>query len=71
MILHPSVQKRAQEEIDCVIGNERLPNIADKKALPYIRNIITETLRWCPALPLGLSLFLNVCNTGLSVEGVI
>jgi cytochrome P450 len=54
MILHPSVQKRAQEEIDRVIGNERLPDTVDKDALPYVRSIITEILRWCPPLPLGV-----------------
>lgn len=29
MILHPEVQKKAQEEIDRVVGSERLPVIAE------------------------------------------
>jgi cytochrome P450 len=31
MILYPEVQKRVQAEIDAVIGNSRLPSIADKQ----------------------------------------
>ncbi|KAE9405807.1 cytochrome P450 [Gymnopus androsaceus JB14] len=55
MILNPSIQQRAQEEIDRVIGHEKLPEVADTAALPYVRSIITETLRWCPALPFGIA----------------
>lgn len=59
MILNPLVQKRAQEEIDRVIGHERLPDIADKDALPYVRSVITEIMRWYPVLPLGLALYVT------------
>ena len=53
MILFPHVQKRAQKEISRVIGNDRLPNIADRDALPYITQILLETIRWHSVVPTG------------------
>jgi len=55
MILYPEVQKKAQAEIDSVVGSERLPSISDRSALPYVRSVMAEVLRWHPALPLGES----------------
>ncbi|KAJ1306114.1 hypothetical protein OPQ81_010825 [Rhizoctonia solani] len=53
MVRHPEVQARAQEEIDRVTDSERLPNIADRDSMPYVRSIVQEVLRWQPPLPLG------------------
>ncbi|KAJ7644817.1 cytochrome P450 [Roridomyces roridus] len=54
MALHPSIQLRAQEEMDAIIGPERLPTIADRASTPYLNAVLKETLRWHPSLPLGL-----------------
>ncbi|KAH7334825.1 cytochrome P450 [Rhizoctonia solani] len=54
MVRHPEVQTRAQEEIDHVTSSERLPNMADRDSMPYVRCIIQEVLRWQPPLPLGI-----------------
>ncbi|PPQ70818.1 hypothetical protein CVT24_001035 [Panaeolus cyanescens] len=54
MILNPDVQKKAQAEIDDVLGTGRLPSVSDRADLPYLRSIIVETLRWAPPLPLGI-----------------
>ncbi|EJD54680.1 cytochrome P450 [Auricularia subglabra TFB-10046 SS5] len=54
MIEFPEVQRRAQEEIDRVIGKDRLPNMDDRESLPYVRNLIKELLRLAPPAPLGL-----------------
>lgn len=53
MLLHPNVQKRAQAELDSVVGRERLPTFADRAALPYVEAVVKETLRWQPVVPLG------------------
>lgn len=53
MVLHPDIQAKARAEIDAVVGQDRLPTIADKASLPYIRSLITEVFRWHPAVPLG------------------
>ena len=45
MLLHPAVQAKAQEEIDRVIGQDRLPDFADRPSLPYIQAVIYEIMR--------------------------
>jgi cytochrome P450 len=57
MTLYPEIQKRAQEEIDLVIG-DRLPCIADRERLPYTEALMAEILRWAPPAPIGKQMFL-------------
>lgn len=54
MVLCPDVQKRAQAELDSVIGRDRLPTFEDRASLPYIDAIVRETFRWQPVVPLGV-----------------
>ncbi|KAH0579388.1 hypothetical protein H2248_003528 [Termitomyces sp. 'cryptogamus'] len=54
MVLFPDVQKKAQAEIDKVIGNERLPTLADRPHLPYVNAVVTEVLRWNSVAPTGV-----------------
>ena len=54
MTMHPEIQKKAQEELDRVIGPDRLPTWDDRSQLPYIDAILKETLRWNTATPLGV-----------------
>lgn len=42
---HPEIQKRAQEELDRVVGRDRLPNVEDEANLPYCHAIIKEVER--------------------------
>lgn len=53
MVLYPDVQKQAQGEIDRVIGQDRLPTLADWDSLPYVGAIVKEVLRWHPVTPQG------------------
>ena len=54
MVAFPEVQKKAQAEIDEVVGRGKLPTFADFEHLPYIRALVKETLRWAPVGPLGV-----------------
>jgi len=54
MIAFPYTQRKAQAELDTVVGRERMPNLADAPNLPYLCAVIKEVLRWRPALPLGV-----------------
>ncbi|KAF9233443.1 cytochrome P450 [Melanogaster broomeanus] len=54
MLQNPEVQKRAQAEIDTVVGTDRLPHFDDRPYLPYIEAILRETLRMYPVVPLGV-----------------
>ncbi|KAK7056374.1 hypothetical protein VNI00_002928 [Paramarasmius palmivorus] len=53
MATHPHIQKRAQEHIDNLLSEGRLPTWADHPQLQYIEAIMRETLRWQPVTPLG------------------
>jgi cytochrome P450 len=53
MTLFPDVQKKAQAEIDAVIGPDRLPSFADQDSLPYIDALAKEALRWHAVIPTG------------------
>ncbi|KAH8102242.1 cytochrome P450 [Cristinia sonorae] len=53
MVLHPEARKRAQVELDTVIGKDRLPNFDDQPNLPFLTAIVRETIRWHPPTPLG------------------
>ncbi|KAF8259466.1 cytochrome P450 [Lactarius quietus] len=53
MTLYPEAQRKAQEEIEAVVGTHRLPNIDDRDRLPYVNALLKEVLRWGPATPLA------------------
>ncbi|KAH9834604.1 cytochrome P450 [Rhodofomes roseus] len=54
MLLHPDVQRKAQAELDGVVGNDRLPDFSDEQSLPYITALVQEVLRWRPVTPLAV-----------------
>ncbi|KAG1907690.1 cytochrome P450 [Suillus fuscotomentosus] len=54
MTLFPDVQKKAQAEIDAVVGTDRLPSFADRNSLPYIEALVKEALRWNVVVPIGI-----------------
>ena len=51
MIAFPEVQRKAQAEIDAIVGRDRLPAFTDAPRLPYVQAIIRETLRYRPSVP--------------------
>jgi cytochrome P450 len=55
-LLHPDIQKRAQEELDAVTGRERLPTFDDRPRLPFVDAVCKEVMRWRPVIPLGASM---------------
>ncbi|EIW56889.1 cytochrome P450 [Trametes versicolor FP-101664 SS1] len=52
MTRNREVQKKAQEELDRVVGRERLPNFSDRDSLPYVNALLEEVYRWNPTAPL-------------------
>ena len=45
MVQHPDVYQKVQEEMDEVVGNDRLPTLDDRNHLPYLECILKEVLR--------------------------
>ncbi|KIK66620.1 hypothetical protein GYMLUDRAFT_908855 [Collybiopsis luxurians FD-317 M1] len=57
MVKYPKYQKKAQEELDRVLGSDRLPDFRDRDNLPYVQAIVDEVLRWQPVTPMALAHF--------------
>jgi cytochrome P450 len=55
LVLFPQVQRRAQTELDAVIGRDRLPTFDDRPHLPYIEALCKELMRWHIVTPIGTS----------------
>ncbi|TFK38733.1 cytochrome P450 [Crucibulum laeve] len=54
MMLHKDVQRKAQAELDTVIGRSRMPQFSDRSSLPYVNAVLKEVLRWQPVTRLGI-----------------
>ncbi|KAF7340735.1 Cytochrome p450 [Mycena sanguinolenta] len=54
LVRSPASLRKAQEEIDNVVGDERLPVSSDLEALPYVQAVIKETHRFRPVGPTGV-----------------
>uniref|UniRef100_A0A3B6NJP3 Cytochrome P450 n=1 Tax=Triticum aestivum TaxID=4565 RepID=A0A3B6NJP3_WHEAT len=54
LIRHPDIMKQAQEELDAVMGRERLVSESDLPRLTSLSAIIKETFRLHPSTPLSL-----------------
>ena len=55
MILNPKAMKKAQEELDRVVGKGELPDFSHKDNLPYVDALVKELLQWSPPLPIAVS----------------
>ncbi|KAI0741720.1 cytochrome P450 [Daedaleopsis nitida] len=71
MALNPDAQRKAQAELDSVVGGDRLPQFSDQESLPYVTALVKEVLRWHIVAPIGVphrSLEDDVYN-GLLIPG--
>jgi len=53
LAIHTEQQRKAQAEIDSVVGTDRLPTFDDRASLPYVEALFREIQRWRPVAPLG------------------
>ncbi|KAF8147907.1 cytochrome P450 [Mycena galopus ATCC 62051] len=58
MLANPESQKKAQLEIDSVVGRGNLPDFSDEEAMPYVAAVVKEVLRWKSVGPFGAPHFL-------------
>lgn len=54
LVVYPDVLKKSQEEIDRVVGTDRLPDFTDEHKLPYTTALVKEILRWGAFVPTSI-----------------
>ncbi|XP_063968074.1 cytochrome P450 2U1-like [Lytechinus pictus] len=54
MLVNQDVQQKVQEELDRVVGLDRLPSLLDKPNLPYTEATLLEIQRKASIVPLGV-----------------
>ncbi|KAG9313182.1 cytochrome P450 [Chiua virens] len=52
---YPDAQARVQDELDDVVGSERVPTFEDWDMLPQLQAFVLEALRWRPVTPQGFA----------------
>lgn len=55
MVIHPEIQRKAQQQLDEVLGYGRLPSLEDRPNLPYLEAVYRELIRWKVPAPIGLA----------------
>lgn len=63
MVLYPKTFQAAREQIDKIVGQDRLPTFHDLNDLSHVHAIAREILRWRPPIPL--------CKHDISIHQVI
>lgn len=54
ILRNPRIQRKLQEEIDSVVGRDRVVSEADVSAMPYLMCVVKETFRLHPAGPFAI-----------------
>jgi len=62
MVLNPDIQRKAQAQVDAVIGKDKLPDFDDLPSLPYVEAIMMEALRYHPGVPFGVLSLSSDCE---------
>lgn len=55
MAIFPEAQRKAKQEIDAVVGSDRLVTYDDWSSLPYVEALYREVLRWKPVAPMSIA----------------
>ncbi|KAG2618430.1 hypothetical protein PVAP13_3NG079580 [Panicum virgatum] len=66
LVRNPRVQKKLQEELDRVVGRDRVMSETDFQNLPYLQAVVKESLRLHPPTPLMLP---HKASTNVKIGG--
>lgn len=50
---YPLAQEKVHEELDMIVGSDRMPSFKDLSSLPQLHAFLLEALRWRPVIPIG------------------
>jgi cytochrome P450 len=45
MLKYPEIQRKAQAEVDSIVGSDRLPDFSDRENMPYLTAVLKEVVR--------------------------
>ncbi|PIK57696.1 putative cytochrome P450 2F3-like [Apostichopus japonicus] len=51
---YPDIQKKVGEEVDRIVGRDRLPSLDDREKLPYTTATLYEVMRFGSILPMSV-----------------
>lgn len=68
MIRYPDVQTKVQQELDEIVGLERLPSVQDRAKLPYTEAVLMEIQRYANIVPNGVQ---HVSSRDITIRGVV
>nr|CAD7195135.1 unnamed protein product [Timema douglasi] len=71
MVLNPKIQNKIQDEIDAVVGRERLPSSDDRIKMPYTDATINEILRFANVAPLAVPHSVLISDRDVTFRGEI
>ena len=54
LLRHPQVMRKVRNEIDEVVGRDRLPTMDDQTDMPFTQAVINECMRLCAPVPMGV-----------------
>ncbi|XP_035687440.1 steroid 17-alpha-hydroxylase/17,20 lyase-like [Branchiostoma floridae] len=54
LAVHPEIQEKVAAELDSVVGRDRLPELSDREATPYMEATMHEVMRMASMDPLSL-----------------
>ena len=66
MIANPDIQAKVQEEMDRVVGRDRMPQLSDEASLPYTGATLLELQRMSSVAPLGVA---HMSTNDVNIQG--
>lgn len=64
MVAFQDIQEKVQQEIDRVVGKDRLPGMADRSDLGYTEAVLYESMRLSSVIPTGIA-HATACDTDI------
>ncbi|XP_062325967.1 cytochrome P450 1B1-like [Osmerus eperlanus] len=67
LVKYPDIQAKLQDQVDKVVGRDRLPTIEDRSSLAYLDAFIYETMRYTSFVPVTIP---HSTTSDVTIEGL-